>query len=56
MKKSAAYKKGYKHGYNNPSQFDPDRLLKSNSDMAHGVIAGICQRKLDDANNKTRFV
>jgi len=55
MKQSSAYRKGYKHGYNNPSQFDQSKLLKHNDDLAQGVIAGICQRKQDDTNNTTVF-
>ena len=53
--KTGEYKKGYKEGYNNPSQFDQDKLMKSNSIMARGVIAGICHRKQDDINNTVKF-
>ena len=54
-KQSSAYRKGYKQGYNNPGQFNQDKLLNNNSDMAQGVVAGICQRKQDDANNTRVF-
>ena len=53
--KTKVYIKGYKQGYNNPSQFDQAKLLKYNNDMAKGVIAGICQRKQDDTNNTVIF-
>ena len=55
MKQSAAYKKGFKRGYNNPGQFDQTKLLKSNTEIARGVIAGICQRKQDDVNGTVSF-
>ena len=55
MKQSAAYKKGFKRGYNNPGQFDQTKLLKSNTEIAKGVVAGICQRQQDNANNTVSF-
>ncbi len=55
MKKSNQYKKGFKKGYNNPSQFDQNKLLQSNSDLAKGVIDGICQRKQDEIDNTVSF-
>ena len=50
-----AYKKGYREGYNNPSQFDEQQLLKSNSNLAKGVIAGICQKRKDEQSNAVSF-
>lgn len=55
MKQSPAYKKGFARGYNNPGQFDQDKLLKSNCDLAKGVIAGICQRAKDEKENNVSF-
>ena len=55
MKTSAAYKKGFRKGYNNPGQFDQSKLLKFDDDLAKGVIAGICQRMQDNANNTVVF-
>ena len=39
MKQSSAYKRGYKKGYNNPSQFDHRKLLKFDDDLAKGIVA-----------------
>ncbi len=54
--KTATYKRGYKKGYNNPSQFDQHKLLQSNDDLAKGIIAGICQRQQDIENNIVKFI
>ncbi len=51
-----AYKKAYRHGYNNPGQFDQTVLLNSKDDLAKAVIAGICQRKQDQANGTVTFL
>ena len=56
MKQSSAYNRGYKKGYNNPSQFDQQKLLKFDDDLAKGVVAGICQRNTDIANNVVKFI
>jgi len=55
MKASGPYKKGYKLGYNNPRQFDSVKLLKSNEDIAKGVVDGICQRRQDETNKTVVF-
>lgn len=52
---NSQYRKGYKKGYNNPSQYNQVLLLKSNSDIAKGIIAGICDRQRDIQNNCTVF-
>lgn len=56
MKQSSAYKRGYKKGYNNPSQFDHRKLLGFDSDIAKGIIAGICQRHKDIENHVVKFI
>lgn len=56
MKQSAAYKRGYKKGYNNPSQFDQRKLLQFDDDLAKGVVAGICKRHKDNTNHVAKFM
>lgn len=53
---SVEYRKGYKEGYNNPSQFDQAKVKQINSDMARGIIDGICQRAKDQANGTVKFI
>lgn len=55
MAKTKDYKKGFREGYNNPSHFDQDALLKSNSDAAKGAIDGICQRYKDNTADNVTF-
>lgn len=52
----AQYKKGYKRGYNNSSQFDQDKLLKFNDDLTKGIVAGICQRAQDQKAGTVKFI
>jgi len=55
------YPKGKKHwryyreGYNNPTFFSTDSLLKSNDEISEAIISGICQRKADDQAGTTQF-
>ncbi|MBW2097125.1 MAG: hypothetical protein JRI80_19905 [Deltaproteobacteria bacterium] len=56
MKRSAQYKKGYKKGFNNPGSFDQAKLLRSSSELARGVVAGICDRKIADADGTVHFI
>lgn len=55
MKQTAAYKRGFRKGYNNPGQFDQTKLLKFDDDLAKGIIAGICERAKDVVNNIVVF-
>ena len=55
LKQSSAYRKGYKKGYNNPGQFDQTKLLRFDNDLANGIVAGICERAKDNANNTVVF-
>jgi len=54
MKKQKNYKY-YREGYNNPSNFNQETLLKSNSEIAQAVIKGILDRKKDEIANCVRF-
>ena len=56
MKRSKEYKKGYKTGYNNPGQFEQQKLLQSDSDLAKGIIDGILVRENDNVMDTVRFI
>ena len=45
--KSRTERKAYCAGYNNPSQFDQNKLMASNTPIAQAVIAGITDRAKD---------
>ena len=54
-KQSVSFHKGYKNGYNNPGQYNQQKLLNSNKDIARGIIAGILKRTEDIKNNTVIF-
>lgn len=55
------YKKGkknweaYREGYNNPGQFDQQKLLARNDDIARAIIAGITDRSKDNLTENVKF-
>ena len=46
--------KYYREGYNNPNQFT-EKTLNQDNDVCRAVVAGVCQRKQDDASGTTKF-
>jgi len=55
MRKGQKNYKYYREGYNNPSNFNQDILLKCNNDVAQTVIKGILDRKKDEMNGCVEF-
>jgi len=55
-KKSAKYKRGFREGYNNPSQYSDEKLLQSTNEFAEGVIAGKIKRVKNRIKGINEFI
>lgn len=57
MKYSKKYLRGFREGFNNPSQHTTNILSdKSESPMILGIIAGYCKRMQNNQESKTYFL
>lgn len=47
--------KAYKSAYNNPKQWNQEKLLKSNNSLAKAAIQGMIDREKDEQKGQVRF-